>query len=70
MNNTFAVVTGHYIIINRQERINLKNKKGRVLNESKDRIYLEIDGNEYSLPISTVRKYDNFKSQKVYRLLK
>lgn len=70
MNNTFAVITDHYIIINRQERINLKNKKGKVLSESKDKISLEIDGKVYSLPILTVRKYNNLDNQKVCQLIK
>lgn len=70
MNNTYAVITDHYIIINEQERINFKNKKGKVLNELEDRIDLEINGKAYNLPISIIRKYNNFDNQKVYQLLK
>lgn len=71
MNNTYAVITDHYIIINEQERINFKNKKGKVLNELEDRIDLEINGKAYNLPISIIRKYNNFDdNQKIYQLIK
>lgn len=71
MNNTYAVITDHYIKINEQERINFKNKKGKVLNELEDRIDLEINGKAYNLPISITRKYNYFDdNQKIYQLIK
>lgn len=68
MNNTFAVVTAHYIIINKQDRINLKNKKGKVMKESQDRIDLEIDGKAYNIPVSIIKKYNI--DEKVYHIIK
>lgn len=70
MNNIYAVIIDNYIIINEQERINLKNKKAKVLNELDNRVDLEINGKVYNLPISIIRKYNNFDNQKVYQLLK
>ena len=68
MKNTFALITDHYIIINKQDRINLKNKKGKVLKESRDRIDLEIDGKAYNIPVSIIKKYNI--NEKVYHIIK
>lgn len=56
MNNNYAVIVEHYIILNEQERINLINMKGEIISESDDRIDLKIDGNIYDLPNSIIKK--------------
>jgi hypothetical protein len=49
-----AVVIDHYIIINENETLNLKNKKGKVVEEIDDRIKIKIENKVYDLPKDVV----------------